>query len=205
MWIQISAGRGPLECGRAAWHLLGALEREMVLNGRTVELLDAVEWTRGAVRSALLRLEGDPPEDFPDTGEGTVLWVCPSPDRPGHGRKNWFVDVALLPEPTREEHDLARCRVDTMRSSGAGGQNVNKVETAVRITHLDTGIVVVASEERSQARNRSLALARLRERLADLDRSRSRDAASGRWKRHDDLVRGAPFRVYEGPGFRRRP
>ena len=204
MWIQISAGRGPVECSRAVWHLVRALEKEMKKDGREMSILDCLEEAQGAFRSALLRLEGELPSDFPASGEGTVLWVSQSRDRPGHGRKNWFVDVAVLPEIPLASVDDTRLRIETMRSSGAGGQNVNKVETGVRITHLATGIVVVASEERSQLRNKSLAYARLRAKLDGLVTAQGQEREAQRWRRHDDIVRGAPFRTYEGEDFARR-
>ena len=77
-----------------------------------------------------------------------------------------------------DEQLLAECRVDTYRSSGKGGQHVNKTESAVRLTHLPTGIVVSTQDERSQHRNKSLALERLRERLVGLTRRRKKRVAT---------------------------
>jgi len=74
------------------------------------------------------------------------------------------------PVPHDDQALLAQCRVDTFRAGGPGGQHQNVTESAVRLTHLPTGVVVVARDERSQHRNRSLALARLRKALADLGR-----------------------------------
>jgi peptide chain release factor len=91
-----------------------------------------------------------------------------------------------------------------MRSSGPGGQHVNRTESAVRITHVPTGIVAVAREERSQHRNRSLALARLAAALTGREREADRAAERERWSRHDALERGNPIRVYVGERFKRR-
>lgn len=205
MWIQISAGRGPVECARAVKRLAAALEEEANRNGSSLELLECTEASKDGWNSALLRLEGGVPfEGFPTQGSGTVLWVWNSRDRPGHGRKNWYVDVAILPDLPAPSVNDSRLRVETMRSGGAGGQNVNKVETAVRITHLATGITAVASEERSQLRNKSLAHARLQEKLQELSLSRESEAITQRWRRHDGIVRGKPFRTYEGDNFRLR-
>lgn len=202
MWMQISAGRGPVECARAVWHLVHALETEMAASGGRVEAIDLLPEGKGALRSALLSVEGPSPKDFPAAGSGTVLWIWQSRDRPDHGRKNWFVDVSVLPDPVLPPVGDSRVRVETMRSGGPGGQNVNKVESGVRLVHLATGIVVVATEERSQLRNKALAFARLREKLDAISESDARSREEERWRRHDGIVRGEPFRTYEGDGFR---
>lgn len=203
MWIQISAGRGPVECSRAAQLLSRALAGELADQGWKVEVLSWEDDTRGGWKSALIST------DAPDLGDlargGTVQWIAPSVDRPGHKRKNWFVDVAVLAEPpAREETSQKAWKVETMRSGGAGGQHVNKTESAVRVTDPATGLCATASEERSQHRNRALALARLQEKIdlrSDLAGASHRESL---WERHDLLERGKAVRVYEGGGFRRR-
>jgi len=92
------------------------------------------------------------------------------PDAPAHhpARREGHGDAPPVP---RDDQDLlAQCRVDTFRAGGPGGQHQNVTESAVRLTHLPTGVVVVARDERSQHRNRTRALARLRKALADLGR-----------------------------------
>ena len=155
--------------------------------------------------SALISLRGDCADALARSWEGTVQWVCPSPLRPGWGRKNWFIGVSRIappvPSSTLRESDL---RVETMRSSGPGGQHVNRTESAVRITHVPTGTVALAREERSQHRNRSLALARLAATLDGREREAGRAAERERWSRHDALERGNPIRAYVGEQFKRR-
>ena len=187
MLIQISAGQGPAECRLAVWLLCGALCREFP--GTSV--LDVHDGFASAL------LEG--PDGLAEVC-GTVGWACRSPLRPSHRRKNWFVHVSAVPELAEIAQD-SEVRVSTFRSGGPGGQNVNKVETAVRVVHAATGIAVVCSDERSQKQNRERAMARLRARLLELaaqERGRQKDAA---WREHQKLVRGNPVRVYAGTDF----
>jgi peptide chain release factor len=112
------------------------------------------------------------------------------------------VEVYTPPErPQWSERDL---RIDVMRSSGPGGQHVNKTSSAVRVTHLPTGVSIVAREERSQHQNRRLALARLARLLDDQHADVEGQAKQQRWEQHGDLERGNPVRVYQGPDFRAR-
>ncbi|MBK9576814.1 MAG: peptide chain release factor H [Fibrobacteres bacterium] len=203
MWIQISAGRGPVECARAAQHLVESLTDELTESGRKVEILSCETDTRGGFRSVLLATDA---QDIGDLQQGgTVLWIAPSADRPGHKRKNWFVDVAVLAEPPASQEASRRdWRVETMRSGGAGGQHVNKTESAVRVTDPASGLSASASEERSQHRNRALAFARLQEKISRRETAKGEIRRTALWERHDQLERGRPVRVYEGGEFRRR-
>ncbi|MCR5169940.1 MAG: hypothetical protein K6C33_05700 [Desulfovibrio sp.] len=151
MLLQVTAGQGPAECRIAVRLLCESLCREFA--GTAV--LDV----HADYASALL--EG--PEGLAALC-GTVGWVCRSPLRPSHKRKNWFIHVAAVPELKEITQD-SEVRVSTFRSGGPGGQNVNKVETAVRVVHVATGITVVCSDERSQKQNRVRAMARLRVKL----------------------------------------
>ena len=187
MLLQVTAGQGPAECRIAVRLLCESLCREFA--GTAV--LDV----HADYASALL--EG--PEGLVALC-GTVGWVCRSPLRPSHKRKNWFIHVAAVPELKEITQD-SEVRVSTFRSGGPGGQNVNKVETAVRVVHVATGITVVCSDERSQKQNRERAMARLRVKLleqAAQERCRQKDAA---WQEHQKLVRGNPVRVYAGMDF----
>jgi peptide chain release factor len=204
IWVLLSAGRGPAECQIAVEGLLKELLSEAAAMKVDAAVIAAEEAPHGLM-SALVSLSGDDADALARSWEGTVQWVCPSPIRPGWGRKNWFIGASCFspPPPSRALLDTD-LRIETMRSSGAGGQHVNKTESAVRITHIPTGTVAVAREERSQHRNRALALARLAAALASLGRRAGAAAERERWSRHDALERGNPIRVYEGDGFRRR-
>ncbi|HNY30196.1 MAG TPA: peptide chain release factor H [Fibrobacteria bacterium] len=203
MWIQISAGRGPVECARAVRHLAEALSKELSATRCRVEILSCEVDERGGWRSALLSTDAGDLGDL--QAGGTVQWIAESSDRPGHRRKNWFVDVAVLPDPpTSTEPVKRRWVIETMRSGGAGGQHVNKTESAVRVTDPDTGLCAQASEERSQHQNRALAFARLAEKIAGQGREAEASRRGSLWERHDQLMRGRPVRIYEGGGFVRR-
>ena len=194
MRIQISSGQGPEECELAVGLFYQVLRREV----EGIQMISGVKGRRGGFSSVVLEAEADL------SGlEGSVLWVCKSPLRPEHKRKNWYIDVSILEEVPRTSKEM-QVRFETFRSGGKGGQNVNKVETGVRVVHIPTGIAVVSTEARSQHMNKQIALNRLCDILADRDLQCARREKELAWMEHNRLERGNPVRIYEGREFVRR-
>jgi len=199
MWIQISSGKGPDECELAVSLFFKAFEKECKLSGIDVNVLNAVPGNiAGNYKSILLSLEGQSIEQL---ASGTVQWICKSPYRPNHKRKNWFINLEVFEEPEKLEFSSKEIKFESMRSSGPGGQNVNKVETAVRAVHIPTGLSVTADEERSQYLNKKLALARLVNLIDMQNEKNAKSLEKSLWMQHNLLVRGNPIRTYEGEKF----
>ena len=136
MIVQLSSGQGPIECQLAVEKLFNALKKEFV----DIEILYGKESEYGYY-SILFSTQ----QDLSHL-EGTILWICKSPIRANHKRKNWFVDVSIIPE-IEEINVNENYKIEKFHCGGKGGQNVNKVETGVRVIHIPTGITTTSTEE----------------------------------------------------------
>ena len=197
-WIIITAGKGPAECAWAVPRVAERLRDEAEAAGIAVRTLEVSPGPReGTAESILLAVSAEIGlEPFLETWCGTVRWTARSPFRPAHKRKNWFVGIEALAPVEETRFHPRDVRVETMRASGPGGQHVNRTESAVRITHVPTGIQAIASEERSQHRNRHLAFARLARKLAERDEASHADSRETRWSLHQSVERGNPVRTF---------
>jgi peptide chain release factor len=200
--LHLTSGSGPDECRWVVGQLAVAFGKEARDAGLSCELLEGYD---GLPYSLLLRVNGEGAMAFATARAGTILWTGDSPFRPHHRRRNWFVGVAIAPQPESmidlKEEDI---EYQAMRASGPGGQHVNKTDSAVRATHRPTGLVTTAQEQRSQHANRKLARLKL---ALLLEERREQSQAQGRtaeWTFHKQLERGNPVRTYAGPRFTAR-
>ena len=146
VWLQVTAGQGPSECAWAVVRVLEQIQREATLASlefRTIK----IEPGPGTAQSALISISGDADlKGFANSWRGTVQWTARSPFRPAHKRKNWFVGIDILEPVDETGFNVKEVRWETMRASGPGGQHVNRTESAVRVTHLPTGVQATAME-----------------------------------------------------------
>ncbi len=179
-FIDIQAGAGGTEACDWASMLLRQYLKYCEKKGFKTEILEQTDGDVAGIRSASLKVEGDYAYGFLRTETGVHRLVRKSPFDSSGGRHTSFASLYVYPEiddSIEIEINPADLRVDTFRASGAGGQHINKTDSAIRITHAPTGIVVQCQNDRSQHRNRAEAMAMLKSRLYELElRNRQAEA-----------------------------
>ncbi len=171
-FVDIQSGAGGTEACDWAAMLLRQYLRYCERKGFKTELLEEVAGEVAGIKSATFKVEGSYAYGYLRTETGVHRLVRKSPFDSSGGRHTSFSSVFVYPEVDDSieiEVNPADLRVDTYRASGAGGQHINKTDSAVRLTHLPTGIVVQCQNDRSQHRNRAEAMAMLKSRLYELE------------------------------------
>lgn len=204
--LSITSGRGPAECRIALAKALDVMAAEAEAAGLSCDIAKGPAPDAHGPSSAVAVIAGVGADAFARHWIGSVLWVTQSPVRPHHRRKNWFIGIVMLPDrdcgAATDFVQEADFRFETFRAGGAGGQHQNKTESAVRAVHAPSGTSVVAREERSQHRNKAVAVRRLRALLAAREELIREAEKSLRQAQHDCLERGRPVRRFVGAAFK---
>lgn len=197
--MSFHAGAGGTEAQDWAQMLIRMYTRWAERRGFKVDILDYLEGDEAGVKNATLMIKGDYAYGYLKAEKGVHRLVRISPFDAAGRRHTSFAMVEVMPEITDDidiEINPADLKIDTYRSSGAGGQHVNKTESAVRITHIPTGIVVQCQNERSQIQNRETAMRMLKARLLELKERERAEEISGIKGEHVDMGWGNQIRSY---------
>ena len=198
-FIDIQAGAGGTEAMDWAQMLLRQYLRYCERKGFKAEVMEETEGDVAGIRSATIKVEGDYAFGHLRTETGVHRLVRKSPFDASGGRHTSFASLFVYPEiddSIEIEVNPADVRVDTFRASGAGGQHINKTDSAVRLTHIPTGIVVQCQNDRSQHRNRDEAWAMLRSRLYEHEMRKQREAQQKLEDSKTDVGWGHQIRSY---------
>ena len=213
-YLEVHAGAGGTESQDWANMLLRMYTRWAEKHGFKVEFMEETEGEEAGIKSATIQVKGRNAYGWLKTEMGVHRLVRISPYDSNARRHTSFASVDVYPvidDSIKIDIPESDVRVDRMRASGAGGQHVNKTESAIRLTHVPTGIVVFCQNDRSQHRNRAQAWDMLRARLYEMRAEEARGAGARRQCRQDrhrlgppdPLLRAAALPDGEGPAHRR--
>lgn len=197
--LEIHAGTGGTDAQDWAEMLLRMYERWAGDRGFEWNVLEASPGEEAGLKSATMEVKGENAYGTLKAERGVHRLVRLSPFDSAHRRHTAFAQVVvapLLPDDVGIEIDESDLRIDTYRSSGAGGQHVNKTDSAVRITHLPTGIVVQCQNERSQTSNKATAMRILKSRLAELEEEKREAELARERGAAQDIGFGSQIRSY---------
>lgn len=198
-FIDIQAGSGGTEAQDWAEMLLRMYLRWAEHHGWSTELVEVSAGEVAGIKSATIRVEGEFAYGWCRTEIGVHRLVRKSPFDSGNRRHTSFASVFVSPEiddSIEIEIDPSDLRIDVYRASGAGGQHVNRTESAVRITHEPSGVVVQCQTDRSQHKNKDRAMAQLRAKLYELELLKQREVAQATEAEKADIGWGSQIRNY---------
>ncbi|KFE98435.1 peptide chain release factor H [Chryseobacterium formosense] len=202
--IQITSGRGPLECQWVVAKLLKVFLEEAKDNNIDYEIIHRENGDENlTLKSVTLLLKSKNINEFLKNWLGSILWTGKSTFRKLHKRSNWFIGVFELEGLEKINFNEKDIQFQTTRSQGSGGQNVNKVNTAVRATHVPTGQSIFVQDSRSQLENKKFSIARLKEKVLEQNIIQLQKQMQETWNNHLNVQRGNPIRIFSGTDFKK--
>lgn len=200
--IQITSGRGPAECNFVVTNVFKRFQETCTENDIQISIIEReIDKDFNLITSIILEVEGESLDNFLNNWIGTILWIGKSPYRKFHQRKNWFIGCFELEIPKENQINYNEIVYQTMRSSGNGGQNVNKVNSAVRATHKRSGISVVSMDSRSQYQNKKIATTRLLLKFEEENSKHLKNSIQEKWINQTSIERGNPVKIFRGEKF----
>jgi len=198
-YVDVQAGSGGTEAQDWAEMLLRMYLKWADSHGFKTELMEASSGEVAGIKSATIHIQGEYAYGWLRTETGVHRLVRKSPFDSGNRRHTSFASIFVSPEIDDDiviELDMSKVRVDTYRASGAGGQHVNKTDSAIRMTHEPTGIVVQCQSERSQHKNRDSAIKQLKAKLYELEEQKKRESLQKIEDTKADIGWGSQIRSY---------
>jgi peptide chain release factor len=202
--IQITSGRGPAECCWVVAQVLKEFLEAIKSNTINYKILQREKGVENmTLQSVTIQLEGKNLSEFLKQWKGTIKWIGVSKFRPRHKRKNWFVGLYEIEQKGQFQIHEKDISYQATRSSGPGGQHVNKVSSAIRAVHKPTKIQVLVMDSRSQHQNKKIAKIRLQEKVSTLQLEALKSSIKNQWENHLKLERGNPVQVFKGSDFKK--
>ena len=202
--IQITSGRGPLECQWVVSKVLKTFLEEIKENNIEYEIIHRENGDENlTLKSVTLLLKGKDLKEFLQTWLGSICWVGKSTFRKLHKRSNWFIGIFELENLKTIDFKERDIKFQTARSQGSGGQNVNKVNTAVRATHFPSKQSVFVQDSRSQLENKKLSIIRLKEKVMGVYIQQLESKMKETWSLNLQVERGNPVRTFTGTDFKK--